>query len=66
MLKISTIHSFKGWESQAVFLIIEDKTTKNEFDELLYIGFTRARENLVIINFGNEEYHKILKPIFDK
>ncbi|WP_300744219.1 ATP-dependent helicase [Helicobacter sp. UBA3407] len=66
MLKISTIHSFKGWESQAVFLIIEDKTTKNEFDELLYTGFTRARENLVIINFGNEEYHKILKPMFDK
>lgn len=66
MLKISTIHSFKGWESQAIFLIIEDKTTKNEFDELLYTGITRARENLVVINFGNEKYHQILKPMFDK
>ncbi len=66
MLKISTIHSFKGWESQAIFLIIEDKITKSEFNELLYTGITRARENLVIINFGNEEYHKILKPMFDK
>ena len=66
MLKISTIHSFKGWESRAVFLIVENEANQAEFDELLYTGITRAKENLVVINFGNEAYHQILKPIFDK
>lgn len=65
MVKVSTIHSFKGWESQAIFLIIENSTSKEEFNELLYTGITRARENLVVINFGNLEYHKILKPLFE-
>ncbi len=66
MVKVSTIHSFKGWESQAIFLIVENNTSKEEFNELLYTGITRARENLVVINFGNTAYHKILKPLFDK
>lgn len=66
MLKISTIHSFKGWESRAVFLIVENEVTQTEFDELLYTGITRAKENLIVINFGNENYHNVLKPIFDK
>ena len=66
MLKISTIHSFKGWESRAVFLIVENEAAQTEFDELLYTGITRAKENLIVINFGNENYHKIFKLIFDK
>ena len=66
MVKVSTIHSFKGWESQAIFLIIENSTSKDEFNELLYTGITRARENLVVINFGNAEYNKILKPLFSQ
>lgn len=66
MVKVSTIHSFKGWESQAIFLIIENSTSKEEFNELLYTGITRARENLIVINFGNNKYHEILKPLFNK
>lgn len=66
MVKVSTIHSFKGWESQAIFLIIENDTSKEEFNELLYTGITRARESLVVINFGNLEYNEILKPLFEK
>lgn len=66
MIKISTIHSFKGWESKAVFLIVENEIAQTAFDELLYTGITRAKEYLVVINFGNEAYHQILKPAFDK
>ena len=60
-LKISTINSFKGWESEVVFLIVEPKYESSNsfnlsFDELLYTGLTRCRRNLVIINFGNKEY----------
>lgn len=69
-LKISTIHSFKGWESEVVFLIIEPKydnsTSFNfSFDELLYTGITRCRRNLVIINFGNKEYDLKMRPIIE-
>lgn len=68
-LKISTINSFKGWESEVVFLILEPKyntsTSFNfSFDELLYTGLTRCRKNLVVINFGNEEYDAKIKPLF--
>ena len=67
-LKVSTINSFKGWESEVVFLILEpiyDTTTSFNlsFDELLYTGLTRCRRNLVVINFGNEEYDKKIRTL---
>jgi len=66
-IKIATINSFKGWESELVFLILEKKNDfNNSFDELIYTGITRSRSNLVIINFGNEEYDKKMKPLIDK
>lgn len=69
-IKVSTINSFKGWESEVIFLILEPKyditTSFNfSFDELLYTGLTRCRRNLVIINFGNKEYDKKIRPIID-
>ena len=70
-LKVSTINSFKGWESEVVFLILEPKyetsTSFNlSFDELLYTGLTRCRRNLVIINFGNQEYDSKMRPLIEK
>ena len=70
-VKISTINSFKGWESEVLFLILEPEfdTTgffKSTSDELLYTGISRCKKDLVIINFGNERYDQILRPIFDK
>lgn len=67
-IKISTINSFKGWESEVVFLIIEpiyDRETSFNlsFDELLYTGLTRCKRNLVIINFGNIEYDQKIRPL---
>lgn len=69
-IKISTINSFKGWESEVVFLIIEPTIIENTyfnhtFDELLYTGITRARKNLVIINFGNKEYDQKIRPLVE-
>ena len=57
MIKISTVHSFKGWEIHTVFLLID----KNSTDELIYTGITRARKNIVIINFGNPKYANFFK-----
>lgn len=70
-INISTINSFKGWESEAVFLIIEpiyDRTTHFNlaFDELLYTGLTRCKRNLVVVNFGNEEYDHKMRPLVEK
>lgn len=68
MIKLSTVHSFKGWESEVVFLILEpefEDSYRQTIDELLYTGITRARRDLVIINFGNVEYDRKLRPLID-
>ncbi len=66
-IKVSTIHSFKGWESEVVFLILEQKNDlSTSFDELLYTGITRSRANLVIVNYGNNEYHNAIQPLIMK
>ena len=66
-IKISTVHSFKGWESDTLFLIMEDKydneKSRKTFDEILYTGLTRCKSNLVLINFGNSDYHHKMDSI---
>ena len=70
-IKLATIHSFKGWELTTVILIVmndkiddiydayEDSTlNKTSSDELIYTALTRARNNLIVINIGNEKYHE--------
>jgi Viral (Superfamily 1) RNA helicase. len=66
-IKISTIHSFKGWESEVVFLILEQKSDlSTSFDELVYTGITRSKRNLIIVNYGNKEYHDAIQPLVEK
>lgn len=67
-MKLSTVHSFKGWESELLFLIVEPKyhsysEFEQSFDEIIYTGITRCRSDLIILNFGNEDYHDSLKEI---
>lgn len=63
-LKISTIKSFKGWESPSVIVVLEeeasspDATTPFPNPETIYSAITRARENLYVINIGNDSYHQ--------
>lgn len=65
-IKISSIHSFKGWESDTIFLILQKKKPGDpSFDELLYTGITRTISNLVVINLGNMEYHENMKKLID-
>ncbi len=56
-MKISTTHSFKGWELENIVLII-DGEDGNTTDELIYTAFTRAKENLIIFNRGNWKIDK--------
>ncbi|WP_086287335.1 DNA/RNA helicase domain-containing protein [Campylobacter sp. P0085] len=55
-IKISTIHSFKGWESYATILLIGEKMNP----ELIYTGITRAKEILYILS-GNVEFNNFIK-----
>lgn len=72
-VKMATIHSFKGWESPNVILIIAPLSIRDakkdivrekyaisnieNRPELIYAAITRAKESLFIINLGNEQYH---------
>lgn len=66
-LKLSTIKSFKGWESASVIIILDDKYDPKVASytpmepEMMYTAITRARESLYIINIGNEKYDKFFK-----
>lgn len=63
-VKISTIHSYKGWESTAVILVIDDWMNA----ELVYTGITRAKEILYILSNSTKfnEFAKIFKRDGDK
>lgn len=65
-VKLSTIHSFKGWESEMIFLILENFNFQLTFDEILYTGITRSRANLIIINYGNKDYNDKLKKLVEQ
>ena len=54
-LKMSTIHSFKGWEALHVILLIPEKWKLGSLDVLVYTAMTRSRENLIVLNC-NERY----------
>lgn len=63
-IKLSTTHSFKGWEVNTLFLIIEnEKENNSEFtnSELIYTALTRARRNLIVFNLGNKTYNSFFK-----
>lgn len=55
-LKISTIHSFKGWQEETVVLIINDSNRNS--DELIYTGITRCKTNLFILDCSFERRYK--------
>ena len=56
VMKLSTIHSFKGWESPTLFLVL-DETDDFTSPELVYAGLTRCRFRLIIINNQNNTLH---------
>jgi hypothetical protein len=57
-LKMSTIHSFKGWELLNIVLYIspENSFEKNNLDSLYYTAMTRTRENIIVLN-ANTKYN---------
>ncbi len=64
-IKLSSINSFKGWEINTLFLIIDGKSD-HETNEKIYTAMTRCRSRLFILNIDHTEYDsfftKHLKP----
>lgn len=50
VMKISTTHSFKGFESPHVFLFVDEKDTP----EVVYTGITRAKESIIIVMHSSD------------
>ncbi len=57
-LKVSTIHSFKGWELNTVIVLtpIDDRFWEEQSPYLFYVAMTRARQNIIVFN-RNLAYH---------
>lgn len=67
-MKLSTIHSFKGWEIDTLFLVIDDINTELGSEafttnELIYTAITRAKRNLIILNSASEAYHQFFDEV---
>ena len=54
LTKIATTHSFKGFEADTTFLIIQP----NDSSEIVYAGLTRAANNLYIIDLDTSNVYK--------
>ena len=49
-VRYSTIHAFKGLEAPAVVVTdLDETTTTDNFDSLLYVGLTRATDRLIAL-----------------
>ena len=70
-VKFSTIHSFKGWETRNVILVLTDKWAEGVTDtvrhRLVYTGLSRANNNMIIINdAGNSDYDEFFEGLKHK
>ena len=61
LIKLSTIHSYKGLESKTVFYILNE----DDKPEIIYTSITRATENLIIFDCSNNnQTSRFFKNIF--
>jgi hypothetical protein len=52
VMKLSSTHSFKGYESPLIFLLINN----NDSPEMVFTGLTRAKENLMVLLEDDSPY----------
>lgn len=61
LVKMSTIHSFKGWEVPTLFLLLDTLNDRFPKHELIYTAITRSRFNLVVLSIGSQIYSEFFK-----
>lgn len=52
VMKLSSTHSFKGFESPLIFLLVNN----NDSPEMVFTGLTRAKENVVVFVESESRY----------
>jgi superfamily I DNA/RNA helicase len=52
VMKLSSTHSFKGFESPLIFLLVSN----NDNSEMVFTGLTRAKENVVVFVENESRY----------
>lgn len=52
LMKLSSTHSFKGFESPLIFLLVNNKDSP----EMVFTGLTRAKENVVVFVESESRY----------
>lgn len=62
VIKVSTIHSFKGYETPTLFLIIDD----NDNEEMVYAGITRSKFDIMIFTKENSKYNDFFNIDLEK
>lgn len=63
LTKFSTVHSYKGWEINTLFLIVQSDSFESTYRELIYTGFTRCMSNLVIVNINDIELEQFSRGL---
>lgn len=58
VVKLSTIHSFKGFESKVIFLIINNDEIHEDTEELVYAGISRSKSELMIFSPRDSRYNE--------
>ncbi len=57
-MKLSTVHSFKGFEADTVFLILNKNDEYKNGDEIVYTAITRSKHNLLIFSNPSSKYNE--------
>lgn len=61
VMKLSTTHSFKGYESPCIFLLVNE----NDSPEMIYTGLTRAKENIIVFLPKDSKYSPFFESNLD-
>lgn len=52
--KMSTIHSFKGWELNNIIIVIDFSSKSENKSSRIYTAIGRTKRNLIVINLSND------------
>ena len=61
VMKLSSTHSFKGFESPFIFLIVHE----GDSPEMVLTGLTRATENIIVYMQSNSKYFNFFTKHLD-
>lgn len=65
VIKLSTIHSFKGYEIPTLFLIVHKDDKEEDHEEVVYTGVTRSTFDIMIFTHEDSKYNNFFDNILE-